>query len=341
MSGVRFATIMLLTATFLRCEEFSLWFVGLGPISMRAEIAVAPGGTRRLVAHAANDLGQSIENARFCLLDAAGKQCVFEFWNTGEWKSGTGLDWNLDLPDRTPASPLHAKIISLDLTADRADPTIAEWLKKSRETSWSFGRVIDTKRAVYLVGIAQTSRTTGSVSATTNQMGRLSETTGTAHSETTSTATPIYAVSGDYAIETEQFVYFVSETALFRWSKLAHLAVDGLVLVHEHGDKLTILDRNQKKHEASIIRQIEKVDTHPATQSPVVPDARADSPNGTLTNDDVLSLKVAGFGDDFVIAKIKISRTAFQLATADLIRLKQSGLSEVVISTMVQVSSPK
>jgi hypothetical protein len=66
-----------------------------------------------------------------------------------------------------------------------------------------------------------------------------------------------------------------------------------------------------------------------------VPLARPVSIGKSMTNEDVLTLKGAGFGDDFIITKIKASPSSFSLDTPDLLKLKQAGLSEAVIGAMV------
>jgi len=60
-----------------------------------------------------------------------------------------------------------------------------------------------------------------------------------------------------------------------------------------------------------------------------------------MTNEDVLTLKDAGFGDDFIISKIKTSNAGYSLDTPDLVKLKQAGLSEAVIGAMVQAGAAK
>ena len=55
-----------------------------------------------------------------------------------------------------------------------------------------------------------------------------------------------------------------------------------------------------------------------------------------LTNDDVLTLKHAGLGDVLIIEKIRSSPGHYNLETSDLVVLKQAGISDPVISAMIQ-----
>jgi hypothetical protein len=71
------------------------------------------------------------------------------------------------------------------------------------------------------------------------------------------------------------------------------------------------------------------------------PAARSVSAGMPMTNEDVLTLKAAGFGDDFIITKIKASSSGFNLDTPDLVKLKQAGLSDIVIGAMVQSGGSK
>jgi hypothetical protein len=54
-----------------------------------------------------------------------------------------------------------------------------------------------------------------------------------------------------------------------------------------------------------------------------------------LTVADVKALVKAGIGDDLVISQIRNSRTVYRLSTADIIDLKNSGVSEKVIDFML------
>jgi hypothetical protein len=59
----------------------------------------------------------------------------------------------------------------------------------------------------------------------------------------------------------------------------------------------------------------------------------------TLTNDSVLTLLSAGLGDEVVVAKIKTTPSSFNLSTADVIALKQKGVSGQVLAAMISASA--
>jgi hypothetical protein len=59
----------------------------------------------------------------------------------------------------------------------------------------------------------------------------------------------------------------------------------------------------------------------------------------TLTNDAVISLVVAGLGDEAVIAKIEGSASQFDTSTAALVALKNAGVSSAVIARMITANS--
>ena len=54
-----------------------------------------------------------------------------------------------------------------------------------------------------------------------------------------------------------------------------------------------------------------------------------------LTEQDVEALAQAGISDDLIISQIRNSRTVYHLTTADIIALKNSGVSERVIDYMI------
>lgn len=58
-----------------------------------------------------------------------------------------------------------------------------------------------------------------------------------------------------------------------------------------------------------------------------------------LTVVDVQSLVKAGVGDDLVISQIRNSRTVYHLSTADIINLKNTGVSERIIDFMINTTT--
>lgn len=81
---------------------------------------------------------------------------------------------------------------------------------------------------------------------------------------------------------------------------------------------------------------------HPAGAGETEPAAQAGKPaEAPLSNTDIVKLSKLGFGDDVVIAKInQAARVNFQVATDDLISLKDQGVSSGVIAAMIRRSSP-
>ena len=62
--------------------------------------------------------------------------------------------------------------------------------------------------------------------------------------------------------------------------------------------------------------------------------------NGPLTNDDVISMKKAGIGDDVIILKISSGPTKFSTEPVDLVALKNAGVSDAVIAAMLKPTGP-
>ena len=54
-----------------------------------------------------------------------------------------------------------------------------------------------------------------------------------------------------------------------------------------------------------------------------------------LTNEDILELWRAGFGDDLIIEKINSTATAFNLEIPDMVLLRDAGVSDAVIQAMM------
>jgi hypothetical protein len=58
----------------------------------------------------------------------------------------------------------------------------------------------------------------------------------------------------------------------------------------------------------------------------------------SMTNADVLALKEAGISEEVIVSKIKSSPAKFALETADLITLKKAGVSDAIIAAMLEAS---
>ena len=79
----------------------------------------------------------------------------------------------------------------------------------------------------------------------------------------------------------------------------------------------------------------------PAVSSAVVPAPVASAPGSSgsvMTNADVLALKDAGLSDQLIITKIMSSAVKFNLDTPDLVALKKAGLADEVTAAMLEAS---
>ena len=73
------------------------------------------------------------------------------------------------------------------------------------------------------------------------------------------------------------------------------------------------------------------------SQTPPLETRAATKSGGTLlTNADIIKLKDAGFGEQLIIDKIKNSSGDYRLDTDDLLALKKAGISDTVMSAMMQ-----
>jgi len=141
---------------------------------------------------------------------------------------------------------------------------------KKAEHQWSEGKVLDESRARFFAGMLNdsSSQTTesGSLSGTANStsIGNTTNTqvngsySGNRTTSTSGTSTPIYRVYDNLMIEGVDSVYVTSERLRWRWSKGAHVAVNGSVKYYVEGRKLHILDEDGKEHAVEILKQIRK-----------------------------------------------------------------------------------
>jgi hypothetical protein len=59
----------------------------------------------------------------------------------------------------------------------------------------------------------------------------------------------------------------------------------------------------------------------------------------TMTNDEVISLTKAGLAGSVIIGKIRTSKTSFDMSTDALIKLKQNGVGDDVVTAMLEAKS--
>ncbi len=65
-------------------------------------------------------------------------------------------------------------------------------------------------------------------------------------------------------------------------------------------------------------------------------DARSGGPREVLTNESIVSLSRAGFKEKTILTLIRTSETAFDISTPKLVDLKKRGVSERIISEMIE-----
>jgi hypothetical protein len=61
----------------------------------------------------------------------------------------------------------------------------------------------------------------------------------------------------------------------------------------------------------------------------------------TMTNEEVISLTRAGLASSLIVGKIRTSKTNFDLSTDSLIKLKQAGVGDDVVTAMLEAKSGK
>jgi hypothetical protein len=180
-------------------------------------------------------------------------------------------------------SPCLAIILILAISS----PTEA----KKSDHDWFLGKVLDQNRARYFAGFLHnsSSQTTanGSWNGTANStsIGDSTNTqmnggySGTATTSTTGATIPMYRVYDYLVIEGPDTVYFTSERLRWRWSKGAHVAVNGTVKYYVDHRKLHLLDDDGKEYSIEIVKEVRKAASIPAaTPSPTLTSVTAQSP---------------------------------------------------------------
>jgi hypothetical protein len=146
---------------------------------------------------------------------------------------------------------------------------------KNTDHRWLAGKVLDANRARYFAGMLNnsSSHTTenGDLSATANSTSYGDSTntqidgsySGTRNTSSSGSSVPMYRVYDNLVIEGTDTVYVTSERLRWRWSKGAHVAVNGSVQYYVDGRKLHVLDEDNKEHTIEILKEIRKIPPPP------------------------------------------------------------------------------
>ena len=121
-------------------------------------------------------------------------------------------------------------------------PTLLLTTTLALANSWQTGKLIDTEKQEVPTGSTTTYNTDANA-----KDGKYSRNT-TAH---TTDNTDTYQV---FTIETPTKTYVVREKLNFPWSKPANIALGEEVKFIVQGNRLTILDDDQKQHKTSIVK---------------------------------------------------------------------------------------
>lgn len=175
------------------------------------------------------------------------------------------------------------RFTSLALVLVAASCSIAA--AKPAEHQWSIGKILDEDRARYFAGMINNSSSqsteNGSVSGTANSTsyGDSTDTQingsyqGTRSTSSSGYSVPVYKVYDNLVIEGAETIYVTSEHIRWRWSKGAHVAVNGIVKYYVDGRNLHLLDDDNKEHTAEIVKEIKKTPQAADTAAPTLPNS--------------------------------------------------------------------
>lgn len=114
------------------------------------------------------------------------------------------------------------------------------------------------------------------------------------------------------------------------------------IVLETAGDRERLFCQSQHRHRASrmrspIVRALQRLLVASLVGLVSVQLASAQA----FTNADVITLVNAGLSDDVVIARIRSGDNSFTLATTEIVRLKEAGVSDRIIQAMVETASVK
>ncbi|MFZ0396009.1 MAG: PEGA domain-containing protein [Terracidiphilus sp.] len=98
------------------------------------------------------------------------------------------------------------------------------------------------------------------------------------NSSTSGSSIAVYRVYDNLVIEGDDSVYVTSERLRWRWSKAAHVAVNGTIRYYVDGRKLHVLDEDSKEHTIEILKEIRET---PSAQVPAGAEQANQSSAGT------------------------------------------------------------
>lgn len=123
---LRIVFLAVMSAVCLQAEDFTLKFLGDGPIALHTTLTF-DGSGERLIATAKNESGSPIQKAKICVTTASVKKgCLFEVWNTEVWTPGAELTWNVTTALKVPNLSHEALIEEYEgVKASMSAPAIA------------------------------------------------------------------------------------------------------------------------------------------------------------------------------------------------------------------------
>jgi hypothetical protein len=226
--------------------------------------------------------------------------------------------------------------------------TVTSAFAAPKTHEWSTGKVLDEGRARYFAGMYNNSSSSTSSSGSLN--GSANSTTsgnttstnyggdysGSSNTSSSGFSTPIYKVYDNLVVEGTDYVYVTSERLRWRWSKGAHVAVNGEVKYYVDGRKLHLLDNDGKEHSVEILKQIRKPaasegNTAPPSTASVVPASQVVAATPSSTNTVSVAVDSTPKGADIEIDENFVGNTpsTVQVTTGQhTITVKKKGFTD-------------
>ena len=134
------------------------------------------------------------------------------------------------------------------------------------------------------------------------------------------------------ALRGVQYSKGAGHPAITNGGTVASAVVSAPALLFMHGKEALIPDGNEITVYTSADYRI-----HLPSSAPTLAGIKSLDP--TLTEADILKLKLAGFSDEIIIQKITSAPAAYGTSVDELLRLKRAGLSDPIIKAMMIAAS--